>query len=211
MPRYYPICLDMTRLPCLVVGGGSVGLRKVQVLLEVGARVRVVAPEAAPELRALADEGRIELAQRPYAESDLEGIRLAFVATNDNELNRRITDEARERGILINVVDVPELCDFIVPAIVRRGSLLVAVSTEGACPAYAKRLRRRLELEFDAAYGEYVDLLRRMRQEILARTEHSSQAARLLERLLDSDLFEVLRHEGRSAAEARARDLLKEV
>ena len=208
MARYYPLCLEIAKLPCLVVGGGAVGLRKVRTLLDHGARVTVVAPQALPALERLAERDRITLRRRAYRTSDLRGVRLVFVATNDEPLNRRIATEARRRGLLTNVVDNPELCDFIVPSVVRRGRLLLAVSTEGACPAYSKRLCRALERQFDSAYAGYVELLSRLRQLIRKRVGDPRVSVRLLERLLDEDLLSMLRKEGRRAAESRAKALL---
>jgi len=210
MPRYYPICLEVAKFPCLVVGGGAVGLRKVRTLLAHRAKVTVVATKAAKALQSLARRGKITLHRRPYRMSDLGGMRLVFVATNDARLNRRIADEAGRLGLLSNVVDDPELCDFIVPSIVRRGRLFLAISTEGACPAYAKRLRVRLERQFDQAYAAYVELLARIRRRILARVADPKVGVGLLERLLDEDLLGVIRKQGRRAAEARARALLHE-
>jgi precorrin-2 dehydrogenase/sirohydrochlorin ferrochelatase len=135
-------------------------------------------------------------------------MRLVFVATNDEKLNGRIACEARRRGLLINVVDDPALCDFIVPSIVRRGKLLLAISTQGACPAYAKRLRAALERQFDQAYGDYVALLARLRRKVHTLTNDPRTCVRLLERLLDEDLLSVIRHKGRRAAEAHAHALL---
>jgi len=208
MARYYPLCLEVAKLPCLVVGGGAVALRKVRTLLDHGARLTVVAPQATAALDRLAERGRIALRRRAYRTSDLRGVRLVFVATNDEALNRRVAAEARRRGLLTNVVDDPQMCDFIVPSILRRGRLLLAVSTEGACPAYAKRLRRALERQFDAAYAGYVELLARLRRRILKHVSDPRAGVRLLERLLDEDLLAVIRREGRRAAESRAKALL---
>jgi len=208
MPRYYPICLEIANRACLVVGGGAVGLRKARALLAHHGRVRVVAAEALPPLRRLAEKGRIILHERPYRASDLRGIQLVFVATDDAALNRRIAREARRRRVPINIADVPALCDFIVPSIVRRGKLIVAVSTEGACPALSKRLRKALEKQFDRAYGDYVEMLAGLRKRIIARTPDSRAAARLLERLLDEDFLRIIRRKGRRAAEAHARKWL---
>jgi len=195
-------------MPCLVVGGGAVGLRKVKTLLAHHAKMTVVALEASAALKCLARKGRITLRERPYRTSDLRGMRLVFVATNDEKLNRQIAREARQRGLLVNVVDDPASCDFIVPSIVRRGRLLLAISTEGACPAYSKRLRRALEKQFDRAYGEYVELLARLRRRILSLASDPRQGVRLLERLLDEDLLTLVRQGNRRAAESHARTLL---
>ena len=208
MPRYYPLCLDLEHLPCLVVGGGKVGLRKVRTLLEHDARVTVVGPQPHPELVELAGAGRIALHDRPYATSDLDGIRLVFVATDDEAINRRVAAAARERGILTNVVDRPALCDFIVPSIVRRGSLLVAVSTQGQCPAYSKHLRRALEKQFDESCGAFVEWLGEVRRELIARVGDPAVSGRLLTRLLDEDVFAVFRERGPEAGRSHARALL---
>mgnify|MGYP001130691263 CR=1 FL=1 len=209
MPKYYPICLDIARLPCLVVGGGAVGLRKVRTLLAHGARATVVAPLATRALERLARQGRICLRRRGYRTSDLKGVRLAFVATDDAALNRRVASDARQHGLFVNVVDDPELCDFIVPSIVRRSQLLLAVSTGGSCPAYSKRLRQQLEKQFDPAYGHYVQLLGGMRRLIQQRVKDQARAVKLLEQLLGVDLLNVIRKKGRAAAEARARALVE--
>ncbi|MCX8037331.1 MAG: bifunctional precorrin-2 dehydrogenase/sirohydrochlorin ferrochelatase [Candidatus Sumerlaeia bacterium] len=210
MPQYYPLFLDLTGLPVLVVGGGAVGLRKVRTLLQHKARVTVVAVAASAALRQMAARGRIVLHERPYRASDLHGRRLVFVATNDRALNRRIRADAQRRGILTNVVDDPELCDFIVPSIVRRGSLVVAVSTEGACPAYAKRLRRELENQFDPAYGQYVALLGSARRAILQQATDPQKSVRVLNWLLDAGLLDWIRRKGLKSARKRMTALLKE-
>jgi siroheme synthase-like protein len=135
--NYYMTCLDLEGRACLVVGGGAVALEKVRGLLDCDARVTVVAPRVEPELLDLP----IRLARGRYRTEDLEGHFLVVAATDDTELNRRVFADAEARGMLCNVVDVPELCSFILPAVHRQGPLAVAVSTGGASPALAKRLR----------------------------------------------------------------------
>lgn len=210
VPRYYPIFLEIERLACLVVGAGSVGLRKVEALLECGGKVTVVAPTAHERIEQLAREGRISLHRRAYETSDLAGVRLVFAATGDEAVNRRIASEARERGVLVNVVDRPELCDFIVPSVVRRGQLALAVSTGGACPALARRLRVELERRFDPAYAGYVDVVGRLRNEIISRVSEQRRAARLIERLVDAELLDLVRREGSEAALRRGREMIEE-
>jgi len=208
MPKYFPICLEIGNLPCLVVGGGAVGLRKARTLLDHQGKVTVVDPEPSASLERLGRQGRIILRRRSYRTSDLRGMRLVFVATNDEKLNRRVAREACRHGLLVNVADAPALCNFIVPAMIRRGRLLLAISTSGACPAYSKHLRRELERRFDRAHGGYIEMLAGLRRRIFSLVRDPRRAVRLLERLLDEDLLTVLRRKGRRAAETRARSLV---
>ncbi len=147
---FYMACLDLTGRSCLVIGAGPVGLEKVEGLLAADGRVTVIAPEAVEEVRALADAGEIEWLPRRYETADLEGRFLVVAATSDTDLNVRVFRDAERRAMLVNVVDVPPLCNFILPAIVRTGPIAIAISTSGASPALAKRLKR----EIAEAYGE---------------------------------------------------------
>src|SRR3984957_3700586 len=141
---FYIACLRLTGRRCLVVGGGNVGLEKVEGLLACDAAVTLVAPDAHPELAQLAVEGSISWERRPYEASDLDGCLIAIAATNISEVNIRVFDDAEKRAMLVNVVDVPPLCNFILPAIVRNGPLAIAISTAGASPALAKRMKREI-------------------------------------------------------------------
>jgi len=147
---FYIACLRLAGRRCVVVGGGDVGLEKVEGLLACDADVTLVAPDAIAPLRELAQEGSIAWEQRPYAAGDLEATFLAIAATSDTDVNIRVFEDAERRAMLVNVVDVPPLCNFILPAIVRQGPLAIAISTAGASPALAKRLKR----EIGDAYGE---------------------------------------------------------
>jgi precorrin-2 dehydrogenase / sirohydrochlorin ferrochelatase len=147
---FYIACLRLTGRRCVVVGGGDVGLEKVEGLLACDADVTLIAPHAIAPLRDLADEGSIAWERRPYATGDLEATFMVVAATSDTDVNIRVFEDAERRAMLVNVVDVPPLCNFILPAIVRRGPLAIAISTAGASPALAKRLKR----EIGAVYGE---------------------------------------------------------
>ncbi len=155
--RYYPICVDMAGRACLVVGGGRVAERKVSGLLESGARVTVVSPALMARLEAWANEGQIRVIRRGYETGDLAGQSLAFVATDDGEVNATVAADARAAGVLINAADDPAHCDFILPAVLRRGALTVAVSTAGASPALSRAVRDELETHFDRE--DYATLL----------------------------------------------------
>lgn len=148
---FYIACLKLTGRRCLVVGGGEVGLEKVDGLLVCDASVTVLAPEIEPELQALVNEGTITWEQREYGgPGDLEGVFMVIAATNDTDVNIKVYDDAEARAMLVNVVDVPPLCNFILPAIVRSGPLAIAISTAGASPALAKRMKN----EIADLYGE---------------------------------------------------------
>ena len=160
---FYMACLDLTDRPCLVIGAGPVGLDKIDGLLAASARVTVVAPEATEAVQALAREGTIEWLQRPYVPDDLVGRMLVVAATSDTDLNVAIFRDAEARSMLVNVVDVPPLCNFILPAIVRTGPIAIAISTSGASPALAKRLKREIAEQFGAPHARLAELLNAIR------------------------------------------------
>ena len=146
--RYYPVYLDIRDRNCLVVGGGSVGTRKVKTLLDCGGRVTVISLEVSAALDTLARSGRVELKERAYSQSDLEDVFLVIGATDDQDLNRRISSDAARQNLLCNIADRPEICNFILPSIVSRGDLTISISTAGQSPAMAKTLRKSLEQQF---------------------------------------------------------------
>src|SRR2546423_2860714 len=158
-PPLYIACLRLGGRPCLVVGGGDIGLEKVAGLLACDADVTLVAPEGVPELRELAEEGSIRWEHRGYEAADLDGKFLAIAATSDTDVNISVYDEAERRAMLVNVVDVPPLCNFILPAIVRNGPIAVAISTAGASPALAKRMKREIGELFGEPYATLAILL----------------------------------------------------
>ena len=159
----YPLFANLAAEPVVVVGGGSVAERKVLTLLEHGACVTVVAPEATDALAAMAADGRLLWHRRPYEPGDLEGALLTVCATDDHAVNEAVYAEAHSRHQLVNVVDVPPLCNVIVPSILRRGRLQIAVSTGGASPSAAREIRRMLETQFPAYWEDYLDLMAELR------------------------------------------------
>ncbi len=159
----YIACLRLSGRRCVVVGGGEVGLEKVEGLLACGGEVTLVAPEAVPELERLAGEGSIAWERRRYQPGDLEGTFIAIAATSQTEVNIAVYEDAERRAMLVNVVDVPPLCNFILPAIVRQGSMAIAISTQGASPALAKRMKREISEQFGPAYAELAVILNEAR------------------------------------------------
>ncbi len=184
----YPLFIQLVGQPVVVIGAGEVAQRKIQTLLSRGARVRVVAPEATDEVRRLADDGAIAWERRPYEEGDLAGALVAFAATSDRAVNERVYAEATARPMLVNVVDVPDLCNAIVPSIMGRGRLQVAVSTDGASPETAKAIRRGFEERFPAWWEQYMDLLHEVRLLVKDRVGGPSAGrARLYRAVLDDE------------------------
>ena len=190
--RYWPVNLDLEGRTCLVVGGGEVGERKVRALLESGARVRLVSRELTSGLSDLARSGQVDHVGAEYRIEHLSGVVLVFAATSDADLNTRLSQEARTRGLWVNVVDQPELCTFIVPASVSRGDLTISVSTGGRSPALAKRVRARLEEEFGPEYAVFLQLMGLVRTRILAAGRPASENRVLFRRLVDSPLLDRL-------------------
>ncbi len=196
--KYYPVCLDIKNRNCLVVGGGAVGTRKVKSLVDCGAKVQVVALTASAELEEMAAQGSILLEKRPYTEADLTGIFLVFGATSDMTLNNRISRDAEDRGILCNIADFPQACNFILPSVVQRDDLQIAISTSGRSPAFARHLRKNLEALFGSEYGDFLRLMGLIRNRLLAE-EHAPEAHKpLFERLVSSELPELIRNKRRS-------------
>lgn len=180
---YYPIVFDVTDRPCLVVGGGEIALRKVEALAAAGACVSVISPGLDPRIEAIYG---VNITRREFQPGDTAGFALVFAATDDRGVNIEISREASERGVPINVVDDPELCSFIVPSVVHRGDLMIAVTTSGKSPTLSKRLRRKLEDIIGPEYEPYVNLLGEMRERVkcLYHTQPEREAA--LVKLIDN-------------------------
>lgn len=198
--KTYPLCLiGLDRQRVIIIGGGSVAARKAASLVEGGAHPLVISPDLHPDLHALLDTGKVSHTQRGYQPGDLTGAFLVISATDDPAVNRQVWEEAQAEGCLINVVDDPPHCNFILPAVVRRGELTLSVSTGGGSPALARRLRERLEDNFGPEYGELAMLLEELRPQFI--TAHPPEARLALAlRLVDSPLLDILRGEGYAAA-----------
>ncbi len=191
---YYPVNLDICGRKCLVVGGGSVATRKVKSLLDCGAQVTVVSPAINEALEKLDRESNLDLQRRSYQSTDLEGHFLVIGATDDMRLSRRISADAESRGMLCNIADVPDVCNFILPAVIRQGDLLLTVSTSGKSPAFSKHLRKQLETAYGAEYKLFLQLMGRIRKRLLA-VEHAPEAHKhLFERLIDNNLVDLIRN-----------------
>lgn len=183
---YYPIFVEMAGRPCVVIGGGGVAERKVEALLQVGAVLTVISPTLTEQLRSLVKEGRIDYLAREYQAGDLAEYELAFVATDSPRVNEAVFREGREGGVLMNAADDPDHCDFILPSVLRRGELVVAVTTGGSSPALSRAIREQLEAYFTEDYGTLAEIVGEVRRELRERSSFPS--AETWHKALDGEL-----------------------
>jgi precorrin-2 dehydrogenase/sirohydrochlorin ferrochelatase len=193
MYRYYPVLLDLHAKRVLVVGGGKIAQRKIEALLHHGASVRVIAKELNSDIALLVEKGLIHYAGQDFSEGHLDKVFLVVAATSDASLNRRVSEKAREKGLLVNAVDQPSECNFIVPSVLRRGDLVVAVSTSGKSPAFARKVREDLEEHFGDEYELFLALMGNLRQIILSQGLPQERNQELFQRLISSDLLRSIR------------------
>jgi precorrin-2 dehydrogenase/sirohydrochlorin ferrochelatase len=194
LTEYYPVFLNLKNKLCVVIGGGKVAERKVISLLKAGAKVKIISPEVTETLKKLIQTHNLQWEKRPYQEEDLKEAFLVIAATNSPEVQVRVFQEAEEKGIPCNVVDKPELCSFIVPSVVQRGDLLIAISTGGASPAVARRIREKLESLFGEEYTIYLRLMRKIREKVLAKNLSPEEKERKLQTFALAPLPEYIKN-----------------
>ena len=207
MAPYYPVYLDVRDRRCVIVGGGQIAEGKVAALLESGARICIVSPEVTDEIQDMADSGALTLEKREYRDGDLEGAFIAIAATDDPDLNERISREATARNVPLNVVDVTHLCTFIAPSIVRRGEVTVAISTAGLSPALARKLRVELQDSPALDYADLAPMLSEVRLEL--RSEGAVIDAEHWQTCLNRELVALFRTDRDAAKKALKQALLE--
>lgn len=207
---HYPVLLDLSARPVVVVGGGEVAEVKVAGLVAAGARVTVIAPHLTPTLRQWAKTARLAWLPHPYREGDLEGAFLAFAATDTPDTNQAVWEEAQRRRIPLNSADDPPRCSFILPAVHRQGELVVAVSTGGKAPALAVRLRDRIAGILGEGFAPYLELLGSYRREITDRSVTFAQRREVWYRIVDSDALDLVRVGDLAAARRLVSRLIEE-
>ncbi|HZD60567.1 MAG TPA: bifunctional precorrin-2 dehydrogenase/sirohydrochlorin ferrochelatase [Anaerolineae bacterium] len=205
---FYPLYIDLDGKRCVVIGGGEVAERKVISLLECGANVEVISPEFTPGLIKLAKESKLTIISREYKPGDLAGATLAISATDDSTVNEEVSREANENRIPVNVVDMPELCSFIVPSTIRRGDLIISISTSGSSPALAKSIRKQLQQLFGEEYADYCDILKNFRREVADTYDEPEERKRALDRLIESDAIDLIRAHKVQELEERVRSCM---
>ena len=193
MAPYYPLFLDLADKLCIVIGGGAVAERKARGLLNAGARVRLISPEVTRGVRRLARQGKIEVVPREYQEGDLDGAALAIAATNTKEVSMRVKEESKRLSIPLNVADRPDLGNFIVPAVVRKGPVVVAVSTSGLLPVLARRLKEEIDLKLSADYLPYARRVGAFRRILIETVHDPGKKREILRRVSRADISEVSR------------------
>lgn len=193
--KYYPVFLNIHARKCLVVGGGAVGTRKALSLVECGAIVTVVSRDATERLVSLARQGVITLKTRSYRSSDLEGMFMVFGATDQDALNRQINQDAERLNTLCNIADRPEVCNFILPATVKRDDLVIAISTSGKSPAFAKQLRQQLEQQFGPEYAALLKLMGGIRSRLLGEKHAPEEHKPIFNRIIKSGIIDLIRDE----------------
>jgi siroheme synthase-like protein len=188
---YYPIFLDNSNKSCLVVGGGKVAERKVSILLKFRGKIKVVSPRTSSPLKKLADKGRIHLSLKEYDASDLDDVGLVFAATDIESVNQAIRKDASERNIPVNVVDNPSLCDFIVPSIVKKDPILIAISTSGMLPFLSKKLRKDIAERITRDYVRYAGIVGRFRRLLITRVEDKKVRQNIMKKIAKIDISEI--------------------
>lgn len=204
----YPINLILDNKSCVVLGGGHVALRKVKGLLDAKAKVTVISPEIVAELAKLVEEKRIIWQKKCYEQGDLDDFTLAICAIGNEKINVEVQREAKQKKVILNVVDRLEFCDFALPAKIRRGDLLVTFSTNGKSPALAKYLRCKMEREFDETYAKWLDRLVQLRKEAIETLPTSDDREIFWRSALSDDVMELVKNKKYDEAEASIRDAI---
>lgn len=191
--KYYPVNLDIKNRNCLVVGGGVVGSRKAFRLLDCGALVTVVSLEFTDNLDKSSDNCNLVLKKKTFDQSDLKGIFLVIGATDDENLNREISIEAQKHNILCNIADRPKISNFILPAVVNRGDLVIGISTSGKSPALARRLRSCLETEFGNEYADFLILMGEIRKKLLSKKHKPEAYKHIFEKIISENIIQMIK------------------
>ena len=209
MPRYYPVNLVLENKKCVVIGAGRVAQRKVARLLECGARVTVIAPDVTAGLKALSEKKRIAYKKRQAGLKDLKGAYIVIVATTDRRLNSQISAYCHKNNILVNVVDYPKECSFIVPSIVRRGNLTISISTDGISCALARNLRMKLEREFGEEYASYLEIMKTIRPRVQSQVKNPQARKMFFQKAIRSDVMKLLKRGKREQAKKALERILE--
>ncbi len=209
MVKYYPVNISLKNKKCVVLGAGIVALRKVKRLLECQAVVSVIAQEIVPQLKRLFEKKKIIFKNKKADLKDLKGAFLVVAATDDRKLNALVSAYCLKKNILVNVVDSVQECNFILPSVLRRGSLAISVSTDGVSPALAKKIRRDIQQRFGFEYAKLLSLMRKIRPEALKKISNLRARNRFFEKIFQPEILELFKKNKQQQANKRIREYLK--
>ena len=207
MTEFYPVYLDIRGKRCVIVGGGKVAYRKACSLQDAGADVIVISPDVCSDMER---RNGLTVIKKNYEDVFIDNSFLVIAATDNQEVNKKVAIDAAKRNILVNVVDCPEQCSFTVPSTINRGDLCISISTGGASPALAKNIRRKLEDIFGSEYEEYINLLTKMRALALSEITDDLKRRKILQRLAENDMLEIVKTRGTKEAEVQMRKIIFE-
>ncbi|MBI5323885.1 MAG: bifunctional precorrin-2 dehydrogenase/sirohydrochlorin ferrochelatase [Ignavibacteriae bacterium] len=210
--KYFPVLIDLSRYPALVIGGGTIAYRKVMNLLEFNGEVTVITPELCDELMNLIIEKNIVVIRRKYQKSDIKGYKLVFASTGDEDVDKQIYDECLEEGALLNVADVPELCNFIMPAFIKKGDFTVAVSSQGHSPFFVKSIKDKIESSLPKNIELITELAGEFRNRLMKENLYSNEQLRnkLIDRFLKTDWDSIINENGIESARHTMNEILME-
>lgn len=203
MTNYYSVNLDLSQQKCLVIGGGKVAERKVETLLECGGLIKLISPSLTPKLRELVELRKIVYEVKDFEEKDLKGVFLVIGATDQQEINEKVAKAAFAQGVLVNVVDAAALSNFIVPATHHQGMLAISISTGGASPALAAKIRREIAQSYGPEYGEFLELLQDIRPKVISKYPTQAERKKVFQKMVDSDILDLIREENQEKAKER--------
>jgi precorrin-2 dehydrogenase/sirohydrochlorin ferrochelatase len=210
---FYPILINLKRFPCLVIGGGEVALRKVQTLLIFNAKITVISPKICKPLKELIKANKIKIILKPYSKEYITNYKIIFSATNNHHINEQVHDDCKKENKLLNVVDVPDLCDFILPAVVKRGDLTISVSSQGRAPFFAKEIKNKIDHIFPSYYEDIIDLAGNFRSIIMSDKKYNSPKIKekAFTKFFMIDWKKVLKNEGKKKANRYLLNILNDL
>jgi precorrin-2 dehydrogenase/sirohydrochlorin ferrochelatase len=211
--KFYPILINLQRFPCLVIGGGQVALRKIQSLLLFNARITVLSPKICKPLKALIKTNKIKIIPKPYSKEYIKNYKIIFSATDNRKINEQVYNDCKMENKLLNVVDVPDLCDFILPAVVQRGDLTISVSSQGRAPFFAKEIKNKIDHIFPSYYEGIIDLAGNFRSIIMSNKKFNSPKIKekAFTKFFMIDWKKVLKNEGKKKANEYMRNIIIEL
>ena len=209
--NFYPVLINLSKFPCLVVGGGNVALRKVLSLLEFGAKVTVISPVISKALKELHYQRKINLIKKVYSEKFIKDFKIIFSATDNPDTNNKIRYDCTKNGILLNAADNPPLCDFILPANVKRGNLTISISSQGKAPFYTKKIKELIDIYISPSYEQILNLAGIFRKEILSNRKNTLSKNNAFKKFTETDWESILKMSGNNSAKKYLKRILKEI